>query len=252
MEESPQSFDLSAAIDEILGDAPPPMPQPTAELSIIPIPISPSTSIGRPVFTTPQQRLVDEIQDEYLESHTSRDILKTALAHDASAKAQKFLSELLNPRNSKLKLSRIARKVGVDSQDIERIVRSHSLSTALTTYVTAAPAIAGDVVEDSRSFDDICPRCDGLGQFKPTEKSKLKTCPRCKGKGEIRVPGNSDARRLVYDRIDPRAKSGGLNLNINMQGGTGSPLSTGSVIDEMEQFAPSNQAVIDIKDFTSE
>lgn len=245
-----EDFDLTQAIDEILGDSPPPLPPIQPQSTGLAVMHSLPAILPKSNFTTKQQIMVDEIHDTYIESHSSRDILKSALAHDSSAKSQKFLAELLNPRNSKLKLSRIARKSGIDPQDIERVIRSHSLSTALTTYVTAAPQIAQDVVSDSMSFSDVCPRCDGLGKFKPMEKSKLKSCPRCKGTGEVRVPGSSDARRLVYDRIDPRAKSGGIALNINIPG-NGNP-STGSVIDEMEEFAPSNSPVIDIKDFTSE
>lgn len=244
-------FDLTDAIDEILGDAPPTLPVIPSISASVALIASPPLPPAKKVFTTAQEKLVDEICDEYLESHTSTEVLRTALAHDSSAKAQKFLAELLNPRNNKLKLSRIARKVGVEAMDIERILRSHSLSTALTTYVTAAPSIAKDVVDDSMSYDDICPRCDGLGKFKPTEKSKLKICPRCKGKGEIRVAGNNDARRLIYDRIEPRSKSGGFNINLNIPG-AGSALNTGSVIDEMEMFAPSNSPVYELKDFTVE
>lgn len=237
---------LIDAVDDLLGEGGEPVafasPAPRDPDAYSPVPALLEAPKLPNRFTNAQLKLVDRIHDNLIEATASRDQLMTALSLESSTKAQKFLSELLNPRNSKLSLSRIARKVGMDPLEIERIMRSHANSRALGTYIAAAPSIAKDVVADSLSHDDVCPRCEGLGKFKPSETAKrMKECPRCKGKGEIRVPGSPDARRLVYERIDPKARAG-VNISLNV----GQSSSTGSVLDDLDEFVPNNTPIIDL------
>ncbi len=231
--------DLSSAIDDILGGAVEPG---TAELAILPL--TPAPKPKTPSFISQKHlRYVDEIDDAYIESITNRDTLKTALSQATGAKAQRFLAELVNPKNSNKKLTRLARKAGIDPLEIEKILRSHALSTALTTYTLSAPKIAADITADSRSIPDICPRCEGAGGIRSNPEADLIQCPRCGGEGHVRLPGSTDARKIMAEAVGWTKRGGPL---VAVQVNTNTSVSTSSVIDEMEELVPSNESIIDI------
>ena len=77
-----------------------------------------------------------------------------------------------------------------------------------------------DVTEDSLSKMMCCPRCDGLKQVQ-IDKDTSRECPVCKGVGEIRVPGDADARNLLFEAMKLTGR-GAVTVAIQQNFGQGS------------------------------
>lgn len=189
-------------------------------------------------------RYIDEIHNEFIESIGDVRELKAALSQSTSPKAQRFLELLVDPKNSGQSMTRLARRSGVEPQDVMEVFRSYYLAQSMLEYVKGAPRIARDIVLDAQSTEEECPRCDGWGKIKDADDKKVE-CKRCKGAGTIRIPGNSDARKLMAESVGwTRKGSGsgggahGITINLSHTG-------VESVIEEMERLGP-NPKTIDL------
>lgn len=198
-----------------------------------------------------ENRYIDEIHNEYLESLGNATDLKRALARSESPKAQQFLAELLNPKNSKYSLTRLARRCDLSPTDIIDCFRQYHLSQATVEYLKAAPVVARDVVSDARTVEVECTRCDGFGEVmhpKPDAdgNSVWVKCPRCKGAGMQPKPGSSDARKLMAEVVGWTKNKSAAQVTVNVNTGVE------SVIDEVESLMPEISKSSDVIDITPE
>src|SRR5258708_3173859 len=149
------------------------------------------------------QKYIDCVSDPFIESLGADKDLKTALHVSSSPKAKRFLRLLLIPRERKLSISRMAAMADLIPVELAQIFRDYYSSQAVMQMVKQLPEVADDIMEDAKSTEIECPRCDGWGkitlQLNPKSKPARKICPRCDGLGKGRQVGNSDAPQLALE-----------------------------------------------------
>jgi hypothetical protein len=93
----------------------------------------------------------------------------------------------------------LCRRFGISWVDLVDLWRTHNTYLGLIGALTHLPQILDDVAEDSESRDGPCPRCDGIGHV--TRENGEAPCPLCGGVGKVLVPGDTHARRLMFELI---------------------------------------------------
>lgn len=185
-----------------------------------------------------RDQYIDELNSEFLERLDLAE-LKTALALSDNSKARQLMLYLLDPRYRRNSIAYLVRKAGMDALQVMDVWRGAAHTRGLLEIWKGLPAVAKDVVLDARSYMDCCNRCDGFGQIyteinstneqkEPIVQTLSKECPKCAGTGQVRKPGNSDARKLIFDTVGWSGKAG----PVAPQKAEGNVL---SVIEEMEQ-----------------
>ena len=91
----------------------------------------------------------------------------------------------------------LCRKFGVSWLDLVSLWNRHSIYSRLLVMLNQLPRIAMDLAEDSESHDGPCPRCDGIGHV--MRENGQAPCPACGGAGRVRVPGDANARRQLFE-----------------------------------------------------
>lgn len=222
------------------------------------------TSEGtQPASASPKElvtnKYVDELHDEYLERLDPNQDLKAALSRSSSPKAQKFLEVLVNPKKSNKSITRLARECGLYPIDVIDILRSYHLTKATEVYISSAPSIAEDIVEDSRTTEIECRKCDGFKEvihpkpkYEKDAKGKLVavdnwvTCPRCNGTGKERKPGSPHARKQVAEVVGWTKNKASIHIQVGGNQGME------SVIDDVEAAIPEFSRAGDVIDITPE
>ncbi len=188
----------------------------------IPHSITPIASNPGPGFTKDARGLVpksadmDPIYVEFVDGLCTSGELKSALAHLGTDKSIKFLGELLQlerKRGTGAKtIVAAAKKCGIGMDTLAEMWRSHSTALAMMKLVSAAPKLAGDVIEAASNHTVVCPACQGAGLLEirlPTPHTKQ--CPQCSGTGATMRPGDKDARAHALEwagMINQPGKSG--------------------------------------------
>ena len=71
------------------------------------------------------------------------------------------------------------------------------------------PVVMEDVALDAMSHDLECSTCKGLGQV------MAEACTKCAGKGTVRVLGDTDRLRLLFETFELIGKRGaGINIDL--------------------------------------
>lgn len=203
-------------------------PRHLATFNIEPSPSVPKTQRhdrhGRRIPRNPSQ---DQPMQRFIET-VNKDALELILGQDERYHA--FLHDLYNPRNSRRSFASIAVKHGLTLDSLHRIYTDGMRHYGLIEMSNRLPQVMVDVAEDSFSKMVCCPRCDGLkrlqiGVTEPTESDPkgtpiLRDCPVCHATGEIRVPGDKDARNLMFEAMKLTGK--GTTVAIQQNFGHGS------------------------------
>jgi len=165
--------------------------------------------------------------------------LEDALARSKNVNAVKFLAMLAEPRYGRWRLSTIAKKCGLTLTDMGDIWRNSQIQRSMMEIVNGSPLVAADMVEDARSIQVCCPRCDGLKRVDGLNGRKI-SCPNCGGEGVIRKPGDHDSRTKIFETIGLTGKGRGININ-NFNG----PVSVDRELDELDNLMD-DKTVIDV------
>src|SRR6185436_18223102 len=84
------------------------------------------------------------------------------------------------------------------------------------------PKVAEDIVEDGRSTQVCCLRCDGFGIIErradlndrgEAVEALNKTCPTCDGSGSVRKPGDPESRKLQFKATGIVDSKAAVNIN---------------------------------------
>lgn len=175
---------------------------------------------------------LDHSYNEYLEGIGIRDPerrqeVELALAASNDKRFNLFLSYLPNPRYRRASLSSIAKACAIPLPQFMEFWQKAQHTRALAVAQEGITKhVVPDMVEDSRSKDVPCDRCDGFGWVyaedglpKTTKglrkmddsdpKSRqIRACPLCSGTGNIRKTGDTDSRKMLLEMSGLTNKKG--------------------------------------------
>jgi hypothetical protein len=90
----------------------------------------------------------------------------------------------------------LCRRFGISWMDLMNLWHSYTTHLGLLGVSTHLPDIMRHVAEDSLSRQNACPVCDGAGYL--VMDSLRFQCVSC-GVGRVRVPGDQNARRQLFE-----------------------------------------------------
>ena len=132
------------------------------------------------------------------------------------------------PKYLRASLATIAKGCGIDLLEFNQWWGKASAQRAIAEAQLASPGVVEDLIEDAKSKDDVCDRCDGIGSVAAPpglagdipgyrlarEASEehgaiyTRTCPKCAGEGTVRRSGDAHARDRLMEiaGLSPGAK----------------------------------------------
>jgi len=160
--------------------------------------------------------------------------VRQALACSPDPRFQEFLERVMMPRYKKVSMQSIAKACNIDLMEFNKWWQKESTQAALAVAQTASVDITRDMVEDARTVNVVCDRCDGMTWvsapaglpdktpgYRSMESGEevlwIRDCPVCTS-GKIRKPGDAHARDRVLEMSGLTKKGGGMVLVQNFGG----------------------------------
>lgn len=189
---------------------------------------------------------MSKLRSEFIELVAKEADLKRALALSEDPRCAAFLNDLTSPRfrRSRWTVSGLAYKHGLKPHDLATIFRNYKLSQGTLKAIIAIPDVIDDIAKDARSYQEVCPRCDGLKlidrrrKVDGEEQVEWLDCPNCAGSGAIRKAGSTEARKVLTEMAGYTKQKGPLvqQTFVNVH-------SVESVVEDLEDF--NNAPIID-------
>ena len=130
-----------------------------------------------------------------------------------------LINLLLDPDYRKVSLGKLCEKMGISTHEVVDHFRKTKLDQALLGMYDHVPEILEDTAIDAKSVERTCWKCFGEGEVKK-DKDTLVICPECAGSKRLRKPGDSDARKLVFETAGLAGKRGpSTAIQLNVAGG---------------------------------
>ena len=172
----------------------------------------------------------DRVFSKYLDTLNPRANLdmQKALAASPDVRFQEFLERVMTPKYRRASLATIAKGCGIDLLEFNQWWGKASAQRAIAEAHLASPGVVEELIEDAKSKDDVCDRCDGIGSVAAPpglagdipgyrlarEASEehgatyTRSCPKCGGAGKVRRSGDAHARDRLMDiaGLSPGAK----------------------------------------------
>jgi len=205
-----------------------------AETNIIPFKSTPTKTFPdspRPKIQKGVNKYVTSIHNEFISSIAGTKDLRLALAKSDNKRAQELLVSLLDPRKKNIATAHLVHRSGLSSLDLLDILRDHYIGSGLQEYLKGFKEIAQDTVEDAKSTNRECHKCDGEGVIE--KEGEYKECALCKGTGLIRQAGDPDARKLIAQSLKLIQSGSGPSVSVSIQ--NNNHRSFECVIDEVER-----------------
>jgi hypothetical protein len=195
----------------------------------------------------------------YLDTLNPRanEIMQQALAASPDIRFRTFLDRVMNPRFLRVSLATMVKGCGISLTEFQEWWRKACTQRAIAQAQLASPELVSDLIEDSRTREDVCDRCDGLGtviapanldpeqvpgyrlvkEATPnTDAIYTRTCPRCAGVGKIRKSGDSHARDLLVEIAGLKDTPKGASVVLNFGGASHSAAVT--LLDDAMSIGP--------------
>jgi hypothetical protein len=193
-------------------------------------------------------------------------IEELASSPDLTPDLDKLLPILGDPANDTKPLALICHSVGLRPGDLFRVFKEATIARAnilaIQQAADALPTIMADVLEQSVSKIETCPKCQGSGSLTlpPTDQRPVAIpydCPICNGKGEVRVMADLDRQKMVFEMTGLLKKSGiavGItnNTQINNPGAGGNAQVSGGLESLQQAIAQTLHGVDRRPDLESE
>lgn len=172
-----------------------------------------------------------------------------ALASSGDPRYEEFLARLQEGRYKRVSLQTIAKACGIDLKEFSNWWNKASTQRAIAVAQTSTVEIVKDLVQDARTVQAVCERCDGmtfvtapagLPKSTPGYKSMkngdetvwIRTCPNCVN-GKVSKPGDTHARDKVLEMSGLIRKGAAVNVNINNLGGASHASAISALDDAM-------------------
>jgi len=162
---------------------------------------------------------LDRVYSAYLDELNPRanDDVQLALAASGDIRFKEFLERINMPKYRRASLATIAKACNITLSEFNNWWNRASTQRAIAVAQVGSVMITRDIVEDARTQDVFCPRCDGLGfiaaqpglpadtpgyrMLEPQDGEEtlryIRNCPQCKTEKVIRRTGDAKARDQV-------------------------------------------------------
>lgn len=167
-----------------------------------------------------------------LERSVPREEMVQLLQSSGDDRVMKLVECLLssNPDMMKRSLASIASVCRLTQADLIRELSRARVQEGVLRMSKHIPKVLEDTAIDAKSRFEVCENCLGTGDMMDRENEPVK-CVHCNGKGKIRKPGNTEARKLVFEAAGLTNKKGpGVNVNV------GTPTEMPTVEHDMESI----------------
>ena len=208
----------------------------------------------------------DVVYGSYLNKLDPRNNHDVQIALGASSDPRyiTFFERVMNPKYKKVSLQSIAKACNITLAEFNKWWGTQSTQIAIAEAQTNSVMITRDMVQDARSQEHVCSRCDGLGFIaapsglpddtpgykmieEPTKDSMAKyirDCPNCGAKKVIRKPGDTHARDVIMEMSGHLKKGPQIQINQNFGGAShASAVDSLSVMDDIMDLGKENYSV---------
>ena len=173
----------------------------------------------------------DRVFAEYLDTLNPRAnvVMQKALAASPDVRFQEFLERVMTPKYLRASLATIAKGCGIDLLEFNQWWSKASAQRAIPEAQLASLGVVEDLIDDAKSKDHVCGRCDGIGAIasppglagnipgyrvarEERDPIYTHTCPKCAGEGTVRRSGDAHARDRLMEiaGLSPGAKGAGV------------------------------------------
>ncbi|KKL67251.1 hypothetical protein LCGC14_2136860 [marine sediment metagenome] len=128
-----------------------------------------------------------------------------------NAKAAKLLMLLSDPVNNRLTLGKLSVMSGLSTAELTLFLNNSRKQEGIVRMSQKLPDIMEETAEDALSSFVGCERCGGEGQVKD------KPCKSCRGAGVVKVKGDMENRKLVFETMGlagRRAPGQAIQINV--------------------------------------
>ncbi len=149
-----------------------------------------------------------------LSALVSKDEWKEVLGYfPENAKAAQLLVLLASPIHTKATLGKLAVMSGLSTHELILFLNNSKKQEGIVRMSQKLPDVMEETAEDALSRLVPCVRCNGEGKVKDIP------CRTCQGGGSVRVPGDMDNRKLVFETVGLIGKRGpGAAIQVNVGG----------------------------------
>ena len=163
------------------------------------------------------------------ETLESRRELVIALDGHSDPRIQQVADMAADPHYGDKTVASIARSLGLSSKHIAEAYRDGKIQEGIVRTFKHLPEVMEDVAIDAKSKWRMCKTCKGSGVYRDPDlqqaiedipdgddrgeaKGLVKTseCFDCSGQGKVRVVGDADARKLVFETAKLTGQRGPL------------------------------------------
>lgn len=140
---------------------------------------------------------------------------KSALELADDPRMKMFFYALSSPKMHEHTFAELCKRCKLTLKEISELWRNHQLHRGMIRMMNQMPKVMEDAAIEAQSRTILCVSCDGTGKTvdEGVNRQKSSVCPECHGDGKIRIPGDKDARSLVFESVGLR-KGAGQNVNL--------------------------------------
>jgi hypothetical protein len=179
----------------------------------------------------------DKVYGSYLDQINPRENkdVQIALASSPDVRFVEFLERIKLPRYKRMAVQTIAKGCNISLGEFQKWYNQASTQRSIALAQQASVKITEDMVEDAKSREDACERCDGTTWipaqqglplstpgYRPVEIEGqvqwIRDCPRCQ-RGKVRKPGDAHSRNLLLEMSGNIVRGkGGVSIIQNFGG----------------------------------
>ncbi len=127
-----------------------------------------------------------------------RETLMQALELADDQRLRTLADMLADPAYSRCTFAKLCEKASVRMTEVVDAFRRYKLDEGVVAMYQHLPEVMEDTAQDAKSRSETCGRCKGEGKIAQDDSSAT-DCPQCAGTGIMRVPGDADSRKLVFE-----------------------------------------------------
>ena len=191
----------------------------------------------------------DRVYAAYLDELNPRssDDVQLALAACGDIRFKEFLERINMPKYRRASLATIAKACNITLSEFNNWWNRASTQRAIAVAQVGSVMITRDIVEDARTQEVFCPRCDGLGfiaaqpglpsntpgyrMLEPTDDDEglkyIRDCPQCKTEKVIKRVGDAKARDQILELSGLVKKGAAVQIVQNFGGASHSSALSG-------------------------